>query len=170
MKNHLFARCLRAAGRLLLFVGAVFDLGLIALAVYAIIYRINHPGETIPDLFGATPVSTAVRETAESGNINPVLSTIITIGAIIFAIALIYLAARIYNNSLRKYIGKLAKFFHITIFGAEVVFSLIVWTIATVILLFIFPVASIISIFALIITELCFIFAWTAYGQPNYKL
>ena len=161
MKNHLFARCLRAAGRLLLFVGAVFDLGLIALAVYAIIYRINHPGETIPDLFGATPISTAVRETAESGNINPVLSTIITICAIIFAIALIYLAARIYNNSLRKYIGKLAKFFHI---------SLIVWTIATVILLFIFPVASIISIFALIITELCFIFAWTAYGQPNYKL
>jgi len=170
MKNHLFARVLRAAGRLLLFVGAVFDLGLIALAIYAIIYRINHPGETIPDLFGATPVSDTVRASAESGNPNPVLTTIVTIGAILFTFALIVLAARIYNNSLRKYIGKLAKLFHITIFGAEVVSTLIIWTLATIILLFIFPVASIITIFALIITELCFIFAWTAYGQPNYKL
>ena len=170
MKNHLFARVLRAAGRLLLFVGAVFDLGLIALAIYAIIYRIYHPNESIPDLFGATPVSDAVRTTTNTGNPNPVLTIAITVGAILFTLALIILAARIYNNSLRKYIAKLAKFFHITIFGAEVVFSLIIWTLATIILLFIFPVASIITIFALIATELCFIFAWTAYGQPNYKL
>lgn len=170
MKNHLFARVLRAAGRLLLFVGAVFDLGLITLAIYAIIYRIYHPNESVPDIFGITPVSDTIRTTAEEGNINPVLSVIITVGAILFMIALITIVARIYNNSLRKYIGKLAKLFHITIFGAEVVFTLIIWALATIILLFIFPVASIITIFALIITELCFIFAWTAYGQPNYKL
>jgi len=170
MKNHLFARVLRAAGRLLLFVGAVFDLGLITLAIYAIIYRIYHPNESVPDIFGATPISDTVRTAAEEGNVNPVLNVIIAVGAILFMLALVILAARIYNNSLRKYIGKLAKLFHITIFGAEVVFTLIIWTLATIILLFIFPVASIITIFALIITELCFIFAWTAYGQPNYKL
>lgn len=170
MKNNLFARCLRAAGRLLLFVGAVFDLGLIALAVYAIIYRINHPGETVPDLFGATPVSDVVRTTAEEGGINPALNVALTIGAVLFMVALVLLAARIYNNSLRKYIGKLAKLFHISIFGAEVVFTLIIWALASIILLFIFPVASIVTAFVLIITELCFIFAWIAYGQPNYKL
>ncbi len=170
MKNNLFARVLRASGRLLLFVGAVFDLGLIALAIYAIIYRINHPSETIPDIFGVVPAQTASGEATPGVNLNPALNIAITIGAIILTLALIIIAARIYNNSLRKYIAKLAKFFHITIFGAEIVFSLIVWTLATIILLFIFPAASVVTIFALIITELCFIFAWTAYGQPNYKL
>ena len=170
MKNHLFARVLRAAGRLLLFVGAVFDLGLIALAIYAIIYRINHPNEAVPDLFGATPVSDTVRTSAETGNTNTALTITITVAAILFTLFLIYIAARIYNNSIRKYIAKLAKLFHITIFSAETLFTLIVWALATIILLFIFPTASIVTIFALIITELCFTFAWTAYGQPNYKL
>lgn len=170
MKNNLFARVLRAAGRLLLFVGAVFDLGLIALAIYAIIYRINHPNETIPDLFGATPVSDTVRTTVETSDPNPALTITITIAAILFTLFLIFIAARIYNNSIRKYVAKLAKLFRISIFSAETLFTLIVWALATVILLFIFPTASIIAIFALIITELCFTFAWTAYGQPNYKL
>jgi hypothetical protein len=75
-----------------------------------------------------------------------------------------------YNNSMRRFLVKFAKFLKIQIISAELLCTFIAWTISTVLLIFTFPFLSIFSLFAFIINELLFVFAWGAYGQPNYKI
>ncbi|MBR3323179.1 hypothetical protein IKG13_03930 [Candidatus Saccharibacteria bacterium] len=166
MKNHLFARIMRASGRLLLFVGAVFGFGLTFLAAYQVIHRLIHPGETFAPL--------RITETATTGAAveqgNPYMTIAITIGSVILALFLLGVIARIYNRSMRNIIAKLARLFHAQIFTVEIVSTGIVWTICTLLLVFTIPFLSIITIFAFIVNELLFILAWGAYGQPNYKI
>ena len=153
MKKHLLARCLRAGGRLLLLVGTIFGFGMIIVAVYSLIYRAQHP---------APEVSTT--------NDNPVVVVITTVFAILLAIGLLVVIARMYNNSMRRFLVKFAKFLKIQIISAELLCTFIAWTVATVLLIFTFPLLSIFALFAFIINELLFVFAWGAYGQPNYKI
>lgn len=166
MKNHLFARIMRASGRLLLFVGAVFGFGLTFSAIYQFIYRLNHPGEAIAPL--------RIIETATSGAAveqgNPYLTIAITVGSVILALFLLSVIARIYNRNMRDIIAKLARLFHAQIFTVEIVSTGIVWTVCTLLLVFTIPFLSIVTIFAFIVNELLFILAWGAYGQPNYKI
>lgn len=166
MKNHLFARIMRASGRLLLFVGAVFGFGLTFLAAYQFIHRLSHPGETVAPL--------RIIETATTGAAinqgNPYLTIAVAIGSVILALFLLGVVAKIYNHHMRSIIARLARLFHAQIFTIEIVSTGFVWTIATLFLVFTIPFLSIITIFAFIVNELLFILAWGAYGQPNYKI
>ncbi len=166
MKKHLLARCLRAGGRLLLLVGGIFGFGMIIVTVYSLIYRAQHP-ESIAD----APVTPIPAPTVEHpADANPAIIIATTIFAIALAVGLIIVIARMYNNSMRRLIGRIAKLLRIQIISAELLCTFIIWTIATVLLIFIFPILSIFSLFAFIINELLFVFAWGAYGQPNYKI
>ena len=166
MKNHLFARIMRASGRLLLFVGAIFGFGLTFMTIYQYFYRLNHPDQP--------PVIVHAIQGVNSGTVfdipNPYLVAAITAGSIVLAGILIYIIAKIYNRNMRSIIARLARLFHAQIFTVELVSTGIVWTIATLFLVFTIPFLSIATIFAFIINELLFIFAWGAYGQPNYKI
>lgn len=167
MKKHLPARILRAAGRLLLLAGAIFDLGLIALFVYGLIYRSQHPDVSYAALAEKTNLAI---EPSAIGQLHPILAVAVTIFLILIALGIILLIASIYNRHMRNIVSRIAKFLHITIFSTELLLTLITWVIATIILLFIFPVASVVTFFCLAINELLFIFAWGAYGQPKYKI
>jgi hypothetical protein len=150
---------------LLLLVGGVFGFGMIIVSIYTLVYRAQHP-ETI----ASTPVTPIPAPAVNSTDNNPTLTVITTIVAIALALALIYVIARMYNNSMRRFLVKFAKFLKIQIISAELLCTFIAWTIATVLLIFTFPVLSVFSLFAFIINELLFVFAWGAYGQPNYKI
>ena len=165
MKKHLLARCLRAGGRLLLLVGTIFGFGMIIVAVYSLIYRAQHP-ETVVD----TPVTPISAPEVSTTNDNPVVVAITTVFAILLAIGLLVVIARMYNNSMRRFLVKFAKFLKIQIISAELLCTFIAWTVATVLLIFTFPLLSIFALFAFIINELLFVFAWGAYGQPDYKI
>ena len=165
MKKHLLARCLRAGGRLLLLVGAVFGFGMIIVSVYSLIYHAQHP-----EIAEYTPVTPVAAPEVKPTDSNPVLTVITTIFAVLLALALVVVIARMYNNSMRRFLVKFAKFLKIQIISAELLCTFIAWTIATVLLIFTFPFLSIFSLFAFIINELLFVFAWGAYGQPNYKI
>jgi hypothetical protein len=165
MKKHLLARCLRAGGRLLLLVGAVFGFGMIIVSVYSLIYHAQHP-----EIAEYTPVTPVAAPEVKPTDGNPVLTVITTIFAVLLALALIVVIARMYNNSMRRFLVKFAKFLKIQIISAELLCTFIAWTISTVLLIFTFPFLSIFSLFAFIINELLFVFAWGAYGQPNYKI
>jgi hypothetical protein len=166
MKNHLFARIMRASGRLLLFVGIIFSLGLALYKVYSIIYFTNHPDAPRGPLI---PTQNAATGAALDQPVSYV-TVLIGIAATVLAVLLLYIVATVYNRNIRGLIGRLARLFHAQIFTVEIVTTLITWTIATLLLAFIIPLLSIITIFAFIINELLFIFAWGAYGQPNYKI
>ncbi|MBR5418873.1 hypothetical protein IK110_01320 [Candidatus Saccharibacteria bacterium] len=166
MKKHLFARCLRAGGRLLLLVGAVFGFGMIVVSIYSLIYHAQHP-ESVTEK-AIVPIQAPAVTPAEEG--NPTTAIITTIVAVALALALIIVIARMYNNSMRRFIVKFAKFLKIQIISAELLCTFITWTVATILLIFTFPILSIFSLFAFIINELLFVFAWGAYGQPNYKI
>ncbi len=165
MKKHLLARCLRAGGRLLLLVGTIFGFGMIIVAVYSLIYRAQHP-ETVVD----APVTPISAPEVSATNDNPVVVVITTVFAILLAIGLLVVIARMYNNSMRRFLVGFAKFLKIQIISAELLCTFIAWTVATVLLIFTFPLLSIFALFAFIINELLFVFAWGAYGQPNYKI
>lgn len=165
MKKHLLARSMRAGGRLLLLVGAIFGFGMIIVSIYSLIYRAQHPEAPQAPV---TPVpAPSVSQPAES---NPVTTIITTIVAVALALALIIVIARMYNNSMRNVIAKIAKLLKIKIISTELLCTFVTWTVATVLLIFVFPIISIFSLFAFIINELLFVFAWGAYGQPDYKI
>ena len=165
MKKHLLARSMRAGGRLLLLVGAIFGFGMIIVSIYSLIYRAQHPEAPQAPV---TPVpAPSVSQPTES---NPVTTIITTIVAVALALALIIVIARMYNNSMRNVIAKIAKLLKIKIISTELLCTFVTWTVATVLLIFVFPIISIFSLFAFIINELLFVFAWGAYGQPDYKI
>jgi len=166
MKKHLLARCLRAGGRLLLLIGAVFGFGMIIVSIYSLIYHAQHPEQSAPS--AVTPIPSP--EVTAPDNGNPATTIITTIVAITLALALIIIIARMYNNSMRRFIDRFAKFLKIQIISAELLCTFVAWTVTTILLIFTFPVLSIFSLFAFIINELLFVFAWGAYGQPNYKI
>ena len=109
MKKHLLARCLRAGGRLLLLIGAVFGFGMIIVSVYSLIYHAQHP-EIAADT-PVTPIQSPTVTPAE--NSNPALTVVTTIVAVTLALALIIIIARMYNNSMRRFIVRFAKFLRI---------------------------------------------------------
>lgn len=157
---------MRAGGRLLLLVGGIFGFGMIIVGIYSLVYRAQHP-ESIID----TPVTPLpAPSVSKPADANPVLIVVTTIFAILLAVGLLVVIARMYNNSMRRLIGRIAKLLRTQIISAELLCTFIVWTLATVLLIFIFPILSIFSLFAFIINELLFVFAWGAYGQPNYKI
>lgn len=166
MKNHLFARIMRASGRLLLFVGAIFGFGLTFVSAYSFIYRINHPEvHYAPIKIQDTPITGVIPEQSD-----PFIAIALTIAIVALVIVLFWIIAKIYNNHMRSIIARIARLFHAQIFTVEVVATLIVWTVCTLYLIFTIPFLSIVTIFAFLINELLFIFAWGAYGQPDYKL
>lgn len=165
MKKHLLARSMRAGGRLLLLVGAIFGFGMIIVSIYSLIYRAQHPEAAQTPV---TPIpAPSVNHPTES---NPVATIITTIVAVTLALALIIVIARMYNNSMRNVIAKIAKILKIKIISTELLCTFVTWTVATILLIFVFPILSIFSLFAFIINELLFVFAWGAYGQPDYKI
>ena len=166
MKKHLLARCLRAGGRLLLLVGAVFVFGMIVVSIYSLIYHAQHPESAAEKAVVPIQAPTAT----PSDNSNPATTIITTVVAVALALTLVIIIARMYNNSMRRFLVKFAKFLKIQIISAELLCTFITWTIATVLLIFTFPVLSIFALFTFIINELLFVFAWGAYGQPNYKI
>lgn len=166
MKNYLFARILRASGRLLLFAGAIFAFGLTLISIYLFFYNLNHPEQTVSPI----KVTENVNVVTSLPQNDIFLSIVITVSSVVLACFLLWLVARIYNRNMRSIIGRLARLFKAQIFTVEVVSALLVWTIATLLLVFTIPFLSIVTIFAFIINELLFIFAWGAYGQPNYKI
>ena len=165
-KRNLLARSLRAAGRLLLFVGLMIGIGLTGISIYLYFYQFSHPGASI------APVITQPSEIVQPAGWQPDAFTILVIStcSIVFAAFLLWLIAKIYNRHMRSFIAKLAHLFHAQIFTVEIVLTLLAWTVATILLIFTFPLASVLTLFAFIINELLFIFAWGAYGQPNYKI
>jgi hypothetical protein len=166
MKNHLFARIMRASGRLLLFVGAVFGFGLTFITIYYYFYRLNHPEmASTPAKIHDNPITGVTLEQSD-----PFMTIAITIASVTLALILLWIIAKIYNRHMRSVIARLARLFHAQIFTVEIVSTLIVWTICTLYLVFTYPFLSIVTIFAFIINEFLFIFAWGAYGQPNYKI
>lgn len=166
MKNHLFARIMRASGRLLLFVGAIFGFGLTFVSIYSFIDHLNHPEvHNAPVRMYDMPITGVALEQSD-----PFATIAITIASITLALILLWIIAKIYNKHMRNIIARLARLFHAQIFTVEIVSTLIVWTVATLYLVFTIPFLSIVTIFAFLINELLFIFAWGAYGQPNYKI
>lgn len=166
MKRYLFARILRASGRLMLFAGTMLGLGLAAIHVYLFVYRLLNHEPTIQPI-GLIPNKTtgAIYDSPNTA------TTIVTATiSIIVAIGLIALIAKIYNNHMRQIIARIARLFKAQIFTIEVVGTLIAWTITVLSMAPILPAASIVATFAFIINELLFVFAWGAYGQPNYKI
>lgn len=166
MKNHLFARIMRASGRLLLFVGAVFGFGLTFMVIYQFFYKLNNPGSNV------SPIHIIAGPETKNiiADFNPYMAVATTVISVLLAGFLLWVIAKIYNRNMRSIIARLARLFHAQIFTVEVVSTLIVWTICTLYLVFTIPFLSIVTIFAFIINELLFIFAWGAYGQPNYKI
>ena len=167
MKEHLFARLLRAGGRLLLFVGTILSIGIVLVQSYIFLHHLFNPSEpqkTVQSIIQVT------EENASSGNyeVTPI-RVIAIIACFAIVILLFMLIAKIYNNHIRSIIGKLARLFHAKIFTVEIMSTLIVWTIATTYFLITLPDASIAMVLALIVNELLFVLAWGAYGQPDYK-
>ena len=155
---------MRATGRLLLFIGAMFSIGLVAINLYIAFYSLANPGKTPPLIasYTTTPTNT---QNILSNNDTPTNILIVVISSLIIAIII-----KIYNHHMRSIIARLARLLHIQIFSTEILSTMLAWTITTLLLAVLAPAASILSIFAFIINELLFIFAWGAYGQPNYKL
>lgn len=167
MKHNLFARIMRASGRLLLFAGIIFSFGLTFYKVYSLIYFASHPDA--PHNTQLIPTQNAATGAALNQSIN-FPTVLVGIAAVVLAIFLAYIVATVYNRNIRGLIRRLAHLFHAQIFTVEIVATLIAWTLATLLLVFTIPLLSIVTIFAFIINELLFIFAWGAYGQPNYKI
>ena len=165
MKDHLFARLLRASGRLLLFTGAIISFGLVLINIYLYFRQLFNPTEakqTIITITGADKVATAAAEMTPT-------RVVAIIACFVVVILLFVLIAKIYNNHIRRIIERTAHLFHAKIFTVEIVSTLIVWTIATLFFLITVPDISVATVFALIINELLFVIAWGAYGQPDYK-
>lgn len=166
MKRYLFARTLRASGRLLLFAGAMLGLGFAAIHIYLFFYR----------LFNNEPLTPTIQllpqESTDAIYDNPnTFATFITAAiSVIAALGLIVLITKLYNKHMRSIIARIARLFKAQIFTVEIISTLIAWTITVLSVAPIFPTASILATFAFIINELLFIFAWGAYGQPNYKI
>ncbi len=166
MKEHLFARLLRAGGRLLLFVGTILSIGIVLVQSYIFLHHLfnpNEPQKTVESIVQVT-------ESASAGTyeVTPV-RVIAIIACFAIVILLFILIAKIYNNHIRSIIERLAHLFHAKIFTVEIMSTLIVWTIATTYFLITLPEASVAMVLALIINELLFVLAWGAYGQPDYK-
>ena len=159
---------MRATGRLLLFIGAMFSIGLVAINLYIAFYSLANPGKTPPLIasYTTTPTNT---QNILSNNDTPTNILIVAISSLI-SLALIAIIIKIYNHHMRSIIARLARLLHIQIFSTEILSTMLAWTISTLLLAVLAPAASILSIFAFIINELLFIFAWGAYGQPNYKI
>lgn len=166
MKRNLLARGLRASGRLLLFAGIMFSLGMTFIKVYIYFYSLQHPGEAVKPISFLPEEQTGAALSSQDAFTTIVVTTL----GVLAAAVLIAIIVKIYNKHMRNAIARLAKLFHAQIFTVEVVSTLLAWTIATLLLFFTIPVASIVTTFAFIINELLFIFAWGAYGQPNYKI
>lgn len=166
MKRYLFARVLRASGRLLLFVGAMLGLGLAAIHTYIFIQKLIHR-EAITQPIRLLPSEATGAAYSEPNTAAIIVTTTISV---VVAAGLIALIAKIYNNHMRSIIARLARLFKAQIFTVEIVSTLIAWTITVLSMAPILPAASIIATFAFILNELLFIFAWGAYGQPNYKI
>lgn len=164
MKRYFLARCMRATGRLLLFIGAIISIGLIALHAYLFFYSLTHNGSTdfLIQSYTSTNTQPVINNSTPAG-------VFITILCILVALTLVAIIAKIYNHHMRSIIAAIAKFFHVRIFYIEIISTLIAWTITTLLLIITAPAASILAIFALIVNELLIVFAWGAYGQPNYK-
>ena len=167
MKRYLFARTLRAAGRLLLFIGAMLALGLTALNIYFLFYKIAHPGFVLKPLQFSFINTLTIDEMA---GFNQFAAYITAVTSILLAIALIILVAKVYNEHARNAIARIARLFRVQIFTVEVMGTIIAWTITVLLFAFFVPAAAIIATFMFIVNELLFIFAWGAYGQPNYKI
>lgn len=166
MKRYLFARILRASGRLLFFIGAMLGIGLTAINIYLFFYKLNNPNAVVE------PIQILPQETTGAVYDNPNQAAIIVTTAIsvVVAIGLIALIASIYNGHMRSIIARLATLFKAQIFTVEIVGAGLAWTVATLLLAFFIPAAAIVTTFAFILNELLFIFAWGVYGQPNYKI
>ena len=166
MKRYLFARTLRASGRLLLFAGIMLGLGFVAIQVYLFFYRLlnNEPLTPTVQLLPQEPTSVVDN--------RPVSFTafVTAIFSVVIALGLIILITKLYNKHMRNIIARIARLFKAQIFTVEIISTLIAWTITVLSVAPIFPTASILATFAFIINELLFIFAWGAYGQPNYKI
>lgn len=167
MNRYVFARILRASGRLMLFAGAMLGLGLAAIQIYFYFYKLAHPEFAIKPVQIEIPVASG----AETANTTNLFATIITTTiSVIVAAALIALIAKLYNKHMRNIVVRLAKLFKAQIFTVEIVGTLIAWTLTILLMAPLIPAASIAATFAFIINEFLFIFAWGAYGQPNYKI
>ncbi len=165
MKKNLFARIMRASGRLLLFCGTVLAFGLTIIHIYMYVYHLQNPDVDfeISDL-------TSVTTTVNNNDGTNVMTYVLTGLAIVVAIGLLIVVAKIYNKHIRSVIARLARLFHAKIFTVEIVSTVIVWSIAALLIAIAFPAMSAIFAIALVINELLFVFAWGAYGQPNYKI
>ncbi|MCQ2570949.1 MAG: hypothetical protein MJ154_01740 [Candidatus Saccharibacteria bacterium] len=166
MKRFLFARTLRASGRMLLFVGAMLSLGLTAVYTYLFFYRLNNQEAKFEPIQITMPEGVA-ENTVQSS--NPYVAFITAIISVVLAIGLIAVIAKIYNGHIRSTIARIARLFKAQIFTVEIMSTLIVWTITTLYLAFFIPAGAIAATFAFIINELLFLFAWGSYGQPNYE-
>ena len=166
MKEHLFARLLRAGGRLLLFVGTILGIGIVLVQSYIFLHHLFNPSE--PQKTVQSIVQVAENASSTNYEVTPI-RVIAIIACFAIVILLFMLIAKIYNNHIRSIIGKLARLFHAKIFTVEIMSTLIVWTIATTYFLITLPDASIAMVLALIVNELLFVLAWGAYGQPDYK-
>lgn len=166
MKRYLFARILRASGRLMLFAGAMLGLGLAAIHAYIFFYRLfNHESTIQPVKLVPNEATGAIYDVPNAS------ATIVTVViSVLVALGLIALIAKIYNNHMRQIIARLARLFKAQIFTVEIVGTMIAWAITILSLAPVIPIASVVATFAFILNELLFIFAWGAYGQPNYKI
>lgn len=166
MKEHLFARLLRAGGRLLLLVGTILGIGIVLVQSYIFLHHLFNPSE--PQKTVQSIVQVAEDASSVNYEVTPI-RVIAIIACFAIVILLFLLIAKVYNNHIRSIIGKLARLFHAKIFTVEIMSTLIVWTIATTYFLITLPDASIAMVLALIVNELLFVLAWGAYGQPDYK-
>lgn len=166
MKRYLFARVLRASGRLLLFAGAMLGLGLAAIHIYLFIYRLINHEPTIDSIKFIPNEATG----AVYNEPNTAASIVTAVISVIVALGLIALIVKLYNDHMRKIIAGVARLFKAQIFTVEVIGTMIAWTITILSFAPIMPIASIVATFAFIVNEMLFIFAWGAYGQPNYKI
>jgi len=166
MKKHLFARILRASGRLLLFVGAALGFGLTFVEIYLFFFNLFNPEKTSQLIVIINGEN--VPSTTDNGEFFPTFAA--TTACVLGVIILLGIIAVLYNKYMRRIITKVAHLFRAQIFTVEIVATLIAWTVTTLLLACTIPMVSIVAIFAFLINELLFIFAWGAYGQPNYKI
>ena len=170
MGKHLFARILRASGRLMLFVGAALGFGLTFVHIYLFFYNINHPEHVTQPIIITDETTTTTTASTAAESAGAVATVASNIFFILIAVVLVAIIIHIYNNHMRSLIRRLAKLFNVEIFTVEIASTIIAWTITTLLSIWLIPQASLVAIFAFIINELLFIFAWAAYGQPDYKL
>ena len=170
MKNNLFARICRVAGRFSLCIGVILLIGTVALTIAP-----HFPNEANPENSSLSKQSVGYLFVRHSGSHPDNLAETISLDVIGFALAALIIIAfilvmRRYNADIRKVIGKIAHVFSLSIHHAELLLTVLAWGAVIILTIFNEPILSIFTLYALVINELFFIFAWTAYGCKEYTL